>query len=225
MTPKRKAAQEYILKYIDKIAPGGQNKKLYADLFSNMTDKDFDKLMVGLRDEKITLSVIAPHDDSVKISVKNNFNVAKEIGYDFFQRLELVDPDTGTKHLTPTRFLVYRLPVRRTAQLLTKGISIPKNTRKIDMLSGQVTGESRASKITMPETQMLAAMGLTHTLMELHKYRGGDLGAKNAVANILYKQGRVDAATLNEYSTGVVSSKTLNTYFLGAHIKPDGLVR
>jgi len=41
MNPKRKKAQDSILEYIDKIAAGGQNKKLYADMFVNMSDKEF----------------------------------------------------------------------------------------------------------------------------------------------------------------------------------------
>ena len=44
----RLAATAFILKYIDKIAPGGENKKIYEDLFSKMSDTDFDKFMKDL---------------------------------------------------------------------------------------------------------------------------------------------------------------------------------
>jgi len=87
MNPKRKQAQEYILKYIDKIARGGQNKKLYEDLFKRMTDSDFHDFMVKLKNKEVTLAVIVPHDDSVKVDMENNFKIAKEIGYEFFQHL------------------------------------------------------------------------------------------------------------------------------------------
>lgn len=223
MTPKRKKAQEFILKYVDKIAPGGINKKLYTDLFDSMTDKKFDDFMVGLRDKTITLCIIVPHDDSVKVSVKRNLAIGKELGYEFYQRLWVVDPGTGEKYLTPNRYLVFRLPIRRAAQLLSKGISIPKDNKHINMLTGQVSGPSKSSMLTMPETQLLSAMGLKHTTTELMKYRGGDMGAKNALTNILYKHGRVDGATLDQHSTGVVSTKTLKYYLLGAHIRSEGL--
>lgn len=223
MNPKRKQAESFILTYIDKIAAGGQNRKLYEDLFASMSDKEFDIFMQNLRDKKTTLSIIVPHDNSVKVEMDNNFKIAKELGYNFFQRLRVTDPETKETYLTPNKYLVYRLPVKRTSQLLTKGISVPKDNKSIDMLTGQVAGDSRSSKITMPEIQMLIGMGMEEVLIELLKYRGGDMGARNAMINILYKQGRVDSKTLAEYSTGVVSTRTLKTYFLGAHIRPEGL--
>jgi len=225
MNAKRKSAQEYILKYVDKIAPGGQNKELYSDLFKAMTDKEFDLFMGRLRDKKITLSVIVPHDGSVKVTVENNFKVAKEIGYEFFQRLNITDPNTGDTYLTPNRYLVYRMPVRRAAQLLTKKISVPKGNKKLDLLTGQVANGSKASKITMPEIQMLSGMGLNDTLRELLKYRGGDIAASNAMTNALYKNGRVDADLLEQYSSGVVATQTLKNYLLGAHIRSEGLAK
>ncbi len=223
MTPKRKAAQTDILKYIDAIAKGGQNKKLYEDLFKSMSDKEFDKFMLGLKNKTITLCVVVPHDGSVKITVKNNEKVAKSLGYEFFQRLRMVDSDTKESYLTPNKYFVYKLPVRRTAQLLIKGISVPKDIKSTDALTGQVANASRSSKITMPETQMLIGMGLEDTVEELLKFRGGDLGSRNAMMNILYKQGRVDKKTLEEYGTGVEATKTLKNYFLGAHIRSSGL--
>jgi len=223
MTPNRKKTQEYILTYIDKIAPGGKNKELYVNLFKSMSDSEFDMFMSNIRDKKVTLSIIVPHDSSVKVSVANNFKIGKQLGYSFFQRIRISDPITNEVYLTPNKYLIYRLPVKRTSQLLTKGISIPKDGKRIDMLTGQVAASSRAVKLTMPETQMLVGMGLNDTLVELLKYRGGDLGSKNAMVNILYNQGNVDAKTLDEFSTGVEGTKTLRNYFLGAHIKPTNL--
>jgi len=223
MTPKRKKAQDTLLKYIGKITGGGFNVEKYTELFTSMSDAEFTKFMQGLKDKTITLCVIASHDGSADISIENNFKIAKELGVEFFQRLSIKDQTTGERYMTPNRYLVYRLPIRKTAQLLTKGLRIPKNTRKVNMVTGQVTGPSRASMITMPETQLLLGMGLDKTVLELVKYRGGDLGAKNATANLLYKNGRIDAATLEQYSTGVVSSETLKNYFLGAHIRTEGL--
>jgi len=225
MNPKRKKAQDSILEYIDKIAAGGQNKKLYADMFAKMSDKEFDIYMIKLRDKKLNLSVIVPHDKSVTVSVKNNLKVAKELGYNFYQKLKITDPETGDTYLTPNRYLVYRLPVKRTSQLLAKGIAVPSDTKSIDMLTGQVTGSSKSTTMTMPEVQMLVGMGMEQVVVELLKYRGGDLGAKNALINTLYKQGRVDSDTLEQQSTGVESTKTLRNYMLGAHLRPTGLTK
>jgi len=223
MNPKRKKAQDKLVKYIDLIAPGGYNKQLYVDLFAGLSDKEFTEFMAGLKDKTITLCVVVPHDGSVNVTMENNFKIAKDLGVEFFQRLSIKDPATGERYMTPNKYLVYRLPIRKTVQLLTKGIGIPKNNRRVNMVTGQVTGPSKAAMLTLPETQLLLGMGMDKSVLEMMKYRGGDLGAKNALANLLYKNGRVDAATLEQYSTGVVSNQTLKNYFLGAHIRSEGL--
>ena len=41
MTGNRKKAEEFILKYIGKIVTGNENINLYKELFSNMSDKDY----------------------------------------------------------------------------------------------------------------------------------------------------------------------------------------
>jgi len=223
MTPTRKKTEQYILKYIDKIAIGGQNKELYVNLFKSMSDKEFNKFMIGLKSGKTTLSIIVPQDKSVKVTVPNNIKVGKELGYEFFQHLRMTDPITGDKYITPNKYFVYRLPIKRVSQLASKGIAIPKDSKHTDMLTGQVSGSSKAVSITNPEVQMLVGMGLDDSVRELLKYRGGDDGARSAMMNLLYKNGRVDKETLEAYSTGVVSTKTLKNYFLGAHIRSEGL--
>lgn len=217
----RKGAEELILKYIDKIAPGGENKKLYEDLFKSMNNKQFEEFMTSLKDNKTTLCVIAPLDSSISkaISVKNNIKLGKELGYDFFQHVTVKGDGDKPPYKSPNKYLVYKLPFRRAAQTLSKKISIPKDSKSIDLSTGQVTGASQASKLTYPEIQMLTGMGLNKSLKELLKNRGGDLKSQNAMMNILYKHGKVDDATLKQYEDKVVSAKTLTHYWNASHIK------
>jgi hypothetical protein len=215
----RKQTEELILKYIDEFVPGGANKKLYEDLFKSMNNKEFEEFMVKLRDNKITLSVIVPNGSDIKVSVENVIKTTKKLGYNFFQHLVVKNEKDLPPYKTPNKFLVVKLPIKRAAQLLSKKISIPKHNRSIDLTTGQVTGDSKASKLTAPEIQMLVGMGLSNSIKELMKYRGGDLGSLNAMNNLLYKQGHVNNDVLDQYSTGVVSTKTLDSYFKASHIK------
>jgi len=216
----RKGAEELILKYIDKIAPGGENKKLYEDLFKSMNAKEFDEFMVNLKNKKITLCVIVPlnSDISKHTTVKNNVKIGKELGYDFFQHVTIKGQDGVPPYKSPNKYLVYKLPFRRAAQTISKKISIPKNTKSIDLSTGQVTGDSQSSKLTYPEIQMLTGMGLEKSLKELLKNRGGDLKSQNAMMNILYKTGKIDDATLKQYEDKVISAKTLINYWRASHI-------
>ena len=203
----RTKAEKTILTYIEKIA-GVENKKLYKDLFKSMTNKDFDKFMTDLRDKKIKLSIIAPNGSDIKLDVKKNMKIADELGRPVFQNLKFTKENP---FITPNKYLILNVPTRRASQILTKKISIPKDDKKIDLLTGQVTGESKASKLTLPELQILVGMGIKDSAIELMKDRGGDLGAKDAMSKLLIRQGSVSQKVLENYATGVVSTNTLKS--------------
>lgn len=218
--PKRKQVEDIILKYIDKIVTGKTNTQLYQELFNSMNDKEFDQLMQDLRDGRKTLSIIVPNNDSkYKVTVENNIKLANELGYNFFQKLNVGATEDRPAYTTPNEYMVIKLPIRRAAQLLTKKISIPEDASHIDFLSGQVTGVSKGSKLTNPELQVLAGIGLKDSIVELMKGRGGDLGASAAMDASLIKYGSVRQDTLEQYSTEVVSKKSLKAYFNAMHIK------
>lgn len=217
---KRKQVEQLILSTLDKIDVGSSkdNTTYYRELFAKMTDKQFDDFMVKLRDKKITLSMIIPNGGAVKVDVENNFKIAREFGYEFIDHLKFVDvPNYGT-YITPVKYLTMMLPIRRAAQTLSKKISIPESDNKIDMLSGQVTGKSKSSKLTLPEIQILAGMGLKDSIRELVKLRGGDLGGKRAMNTYLIKTGEVSQSDVEPYTTGVKSVQVLKSYFKAIHI-------
>jgi DNA-directed RNA polymerase subunit K/omega len=220
MNAKRKRVEDFILTQIKNITHSDNNVKLYTDLFKSMSDDAFDTFMVKLRNKEITLAVIAPNEKSdVKITVENNFKVAKSLGFEFFQNLNIESDGILPSYPTPNKYMILKLPIKRAAQLLSKGISVPEDNKSIDLLSGQVTGKSKSSKLTLPELQILAGLGLKDTIVELMKTRGGDAGEAMALDNLLYKQGSVSQATLRNYSTGVTSTATLDAFFNAAHIK------
>lgn len=217
--PKRKAVEKFIITYIEKITKSKENVKLYQDMFTLMSDKEFDNFMKKLRDGEINLAIIVPPGKDGGVKIEDNFKIAKELGFDFFQRIK-VGPD-GDKmgYTTPNKYLVIRLPIRRAAQLLSKKISIPKDANHTDMLSGQVTSDSKASSLTLPELQILIGNGADKSIKELLKARGGDLGELRALNKTLYEQGGASQLELFPKQKGVVSTNTLHNLLLGAHIR------
>jgi hypothetical protein len=219
MAKQRKQAQDFILKYIDKIAPGGDNKKLYVDMFEAMNDHDFDVFMQDLASGKKFLVVIAPNLGKTDITVENNLKVAAELGHDFFQRLWIGPKNNQPAYLTPVKYLVMDLPVRRQSQNLIKKISVPDNNRTVDHLTGQPTGASKGAKISYPELQVLAGMELDQSLLELIKFRAGDRGGYNAMNAMILRYGTANIKALSQYSTGVESTKSLKTLLTAMHLK------
>ena len=219
MSGNRAAATGVILTYIDKLMPGSPNAEIYRQRFSEMSDKEFDEFMGQLEREEIFLTIQAPNLNKNKLSIERNFEIAKELGHEFFERIWMDEGNDIPPYLTNHKYLIVDLPLRRQAQLLTKKISIPKNNNTVDNLTGQPTGPSKGSKISYPELQILAALGLDNCSIELMKYRGGDLKGFNVMNNSISKTGGVELSTLDKLGTKVKSTTTLHTYLTSMHLQ------
>lgn len=219
----RKAAQAVILKYIEALLPGSENTAIYEKLFADMNDKQFDDFMGKLDRGEIRLTVIAPNMGKVSLNTERNLKLAKELGHQFFERLWLTDPITGKLYLSPVKYLVVDLPLRRQAQLLAKKISIPEHNKSVDDYTGQPTGASQGSKLSYPELQILAAAGLDNCIVEMIKPRGGDTKAFDFMNRQISQTGGASLKSIEALGTNVRSTETLSTWLTAAHLKNTGL--
>ena len=220
MARDRKAAQDYLINIIDQIAPGGENKAMYQQCFDQMSDKDFDKLMQDFETGAARPPVYVPNFGKTKLTMENLFAVAKKMGHNFFQKLVIHsdDPDEAP-YLTPVPYMVIDLPLRRQAQLLVKKISIPEHNKSSDQLTGQPTGASKSARISYPELQIMRGMGLDQSLVELMKFRGGDIKGFDAMNRMISKDGTVSMKSIEHLASGVESTKALKTYLTCMHLQ------
>lgn len=211
MSPQRKAAQDFVIKWITEISPKGTSGKMYADLFASMDDGAFESFMSDIEAGKTSLAIISPNFSDTGISTERNLKIAKEpaINHNFFQRIYIGKEGNRSAYLTPIPYLVVKLPLRRQAQLLTKKIAIPEDNKVVDDFTGQPTGRSKGSKISYPETQVMAALDLTNCLTELLKYRGGDTKGFDAMNDSISKTGGASEKVIRRYAGGVDSTRTL----------------
>lgn len=214
----RKSAEDFIIQYIEKLLPGSDNVKIYRDLFSKMDDQQFDVFMKKLETKENRLAIISPNFGKQRLDVQRNLKIAKELGHRFFQRILIEGSGERPTYLTPIEYMVVDLPLRRQAQLLVKKISIPEDNKTVDQLTGQPTGSSKGSKISYPEIQVLAAMSLDNSLLELLKFRGGDIKGFNAMNKMISTTGGVSLDTIERFAGGVESTKTLKAYLTSMHL-------
>lgn len=217
MAGNRKAATASILADVEEILPGSENTQLWETRLKAMSDKEFDTFMDGLEKGTTLLSVIVPNFGKSKINVGRNLKLGEKWGHPFFEHLWMPGLD-GTYYLTPKKYLVYDLPLRRQAQHQIKKTSIPEDNKSVDVLTGQPTGKSKGSKVSYPELQVASALGLDKSIMELIRDRGGDTGSFHAMNAIISKTGTVSQEELAPYATGVESTKTLGIILTSAHL-------
>jgi len=215
----RKAATAELLRLIDKLLPGSPNAKLYQARLARLTDQQFDAYMQRLKSGEEVLSLIAPNLDENRLSVERNLKIAKELGHEFFQQLDLTDATTGVVYRTPLKYLVIDLPLRRQQQLLIKKIAIPSDNRHVDDLTGQPRGESKGSSLSFPELQVLSAQGMDRAIEELIKFRGGDTRAFQAMTKAIVNTGGVSQdAVKAQGRTLVRSTETLAILLKAMHL-------
>lgn len=218
MYGNRAAATADILDNIDLIIPGSNNRKIWEETLSKMSDKEFHKFIDDLDTERRELSIVDPLFAADRAQVENNIEVMKKLGGSFFHRLVYTSAETGRKMLTPFKYFVCDVPVRRLAQMWEKKASIPKDNRAVDELTDQPTGGSKGSKLSYPELQMLGSEALDNSIVEMIHYRGGDEMGFRAMNKLLTTQGTVNLETLDRFSGKVKSVSTLRNLLLAMHL-------
>lgn len=223
MAKNRAAFISTILEGIEAIIPNSPNTEMYKTMLENMTDDEIDQFVMDLKERKKRLSIIVPNNAKYKLNVQRNLDLAKKWGHAFYERIYM-NPGNGLpKYLTPKKYLVMMLPLKRQAQHLVKKISIPEDNKVIDDLSGQPTGPSKGSKISYPETQILTALNLDKTLLEFLKYRGGDIKGFDAMNTSISRTGGVSLKSIEKLGTKPKSTITLATLLTGMHLENTGL--
>lgn len=223
MAGNRRGAEAYILEKIGLIDPSGTNTKIYQDLFAGMNDKQFEAFIVKLESGEEILPLISPNLGKNPIDVGRNIKIAEGMGKSFFQRI-LIDMGDGSRpYLTPEKYFTSLQVMRRQAQLLIKKASIPQDNKSINDLTGQpsATGKSRGSKLSYPETQIMAALALDNSLIEGIKYRGGDTKGFIAMNQSIAQTGGVSLRSLDTLNTRVKSTDTLKTILTAMHFEVD----
>jgi|JFJP01.1.fsa_nt_gi hypothetical protein len=221
MSNKRSLTEDFIINYVEKIAPGIGNKDIYQNFFSQLDDEQFKQFIDKLDKTEIKLAIFIPNSKATVVSMENNLELGKELGHKFFNKIFFSGKEGVPDHVTPVEYLVIDLPFRRVSQLISKKIKIPKNNKVIDTLSGQPTGSSKGAKISYPELLLLASMGLDNSIDELITIRGGDNRAFMAYNNFIDKYGKVTLKGLDDFRSTVKSTTVLKTFLTAMHLKSN----
>lgn len=218
MAGNRKAFEASVLKFMGRATKGGHNRKVYADLFKEMSDEELDALVVSLEQGAALPIYTSNWDPNEMLSFREVQALAKDYGVALETQLIITDQDTGLEFITPETYFVGVTEIRKQRQMLVKKFGAAKDDLKVDDLTGQVTGDSRATGISSPEVQVLKTMGLTITPKELYDVRGGDLGALDVYRKELMETGRTTTRESLKRGSGVKSLQVAHFLLRGRHI-------
>jgi len=214
----RKAAEAAVVKYLKALEGGDVNANLYKALFKTMSDEEFERWIAALDAGTETIHLIIPNASDIKLDINRTLAVGEELGVKFFEQLWLTDPETGETYLTPLPYMVLDVAMRRQSQHLIKKQSIPEDDRITDHLSGQVTGDSKGGKISLPELLLIESKGLETSLLELIKVRGGDDEALAAMKEAIRQTGTFNVEAIQALGSKPTATKTLRALLLSVHL-------
>jgi hypothetical protein len=218
--PQRQAVEDYLQRHLTGIDPTGTNAKRYAAAFAKMNDAEFHKFVDEIRTGVRTLKLYTPNM-VVRLRLENIVAVAKAIECKLFQRLKLWDPNARRFYLTPRRYPIFLLPVRRLKQYLQDKMSVPESDTTTDLFTGQVVRPDKGSSISTTEMQTYASKGLTNALVELTNVRGGNVTAYAAFKAQLEETGSAQLGTTAP--TGKIRSAVMGQVFLQSMMLDNNL--
>ena len=217
----RKAVEKAVLDFMGSWEGGRYMVDKYKKRFSELSDAQFADWVEDLRTGRDFLRAVMPNFDSKRLSVEDNVKAAEVIGHSFLERIWMTDSSTGTEYLTNPEYLTMHLPLRGQLQLLFKKISIPKNNKARDVLSGQATGPSKGGSLSLPESQVLYSQKLEETLKEALKARGGDETTMQAFDRQIIETGEGDLDLAMKAGGLVPANVTTSMYLKAMHIDND----
>lgn len=217
--PDREQATQTAVEMLSKFAGYNSSVEQVEQMLNGLSDEQFDRYMQQLRDGEQIIPYIAPNLQDINLSSETNLSIAEELGHEFFEQIWLTDSSTGETYLTPKKYLVIDLPVKRLQQHLQEKISIPEHNRSVDDRTGQVVGESKGATISFPELQVLYAQGLDETIRELFTIRGGNEQDFREYERQIMQTGQVSLDAVDDPDSRVRSTEVLSALLKAAHIE------
>ena len=224
MTPqKREEMETLIYNFFSAFDKTETNTKHYQDMFSKMSDTQFDKWFKDFFDNPKAYLVLNICDYENTIQLDDIEDAAKVLNIPLFETVYMpyVTMDKKKTIATPIPVPVGYLNIKRTQQTISKknGLSTSIDTRSA--LTAQVTGADKNGRESDLENTMLASLGMVNTMRELNGPRSDDMSMKNQMLHDIALNGYVRLEDLEDNVENKTTLNTVNVFLLGMGIDSD----
>ena len=224
MTPqKREEMETLIYNFFSAFDKTETNTKHYQDMFSKMSDTQFDKWFKDFFDNPKAYLVLNICDYENTIQLDDIEDAAKVLNIPLFETVYMpyVTMDKTRTVATPIPVPVGYLNIKRTQQTISKknGLSTSIDTRSA--LTAQVTGADKNGRESDLENTMLASLGMVNTMRELNGPRADDMSMKNQMLHDIALNGYVKLEDLDDDVENKTTLNTVNVFLLGMGLDSD----
>lgn len=224
ITPaKREKMEKLIYDTFDALDPTKSNTKKYKQMFSSMTDTQFDKFFKELfRDPSLYL-ILNICDYEIDLKIEDIEKAAKVLNIPLFEKVAFphYTMDKNKVIVTKERVPVGYCHVKRTQQTLAKKNGLSTTVDSRSSLTGQVTGGDKNGRESDLENSMLISLGMTEVLKELNGPRADDPVMKQQMYTAINTKGYVSLEDMDSDPANKTTLNTVDVYLLGMGLNSD----
>ena len=217
LSPETRAAcEELVYKTFSAIDPSGANTQYYQQLFSNMSDQEFYKLISGRLPFRYH---VAPFDNEPKMP--DIFNAFKVLNKPLMEKVKLpyLAKDSQGNPIESKECLVGYLNIKRLKQMLTKKNNTAMEIAKREMkLTGRLQGADKGGLESNKEFEGAMALGLENTTAEYARVKAASMKAKAEAYNTVNVKGEVSFNDIDTEKTDSIAKNAMNVYLIGANL-------
>lgn len=215
---QREEIEKLVISSMDVLDKSKTNSDYYKDLFSKMSDAQFEKFIAKRFPFKFHYrpSVVEPSMDDVTKAL--DF-IGVPLMEKVYEPNVYINKD-GVPVNTKEALVVYihHKPVQ---QFITKKNKWSMDTSNRDMKTGRLVGADKGAVTSDREFESMAVQGMDKTMREFYTIKADSMNAKNLANNIIGSTGmlRLDDVPIDRDDS--LSKNLMNVYMIGAHLNSN----
>lgn len=211
----RLKCEELIYKTMSAVDKTGANTEYYQQLFANMSDREFEKLISGRLPFRYHAT---PFKNEPKMEdVFDAFKILKKPLMEKV-RLPYIHKNEVGEAIESKECLVGYMNVKRLKQMLAKKTATALENSKRDMKTGRLLSEDKGAIQSIKDFEGAMALGLEHTTAEYARVKAAAMQAKKEAYNMINVKGEVSFNDIDPDKTDSLAKNTFNVYLIGANL-------
>lgn len=220
---KRPKAEKLIYDVFSILDPTGTNTKRYREIFSNMSDAEFIKLMTNMIEDDTLNFVLDVVDFERDVDLVKAKKAADLLGVPLEEYciMPFVNGNKDNPTITKEKVFVGYIIEKRLQQTTQKKNGISINISDRSPTTGQVVNHDKNGRSSDQENMALFATGAINAATEFNGFRADGMQRKNQAYSSITQKGY---CTLEELDAGIEDRTILNTIdvlYTGMSIKTD----
>lgn len=215
---KRQEIENLVISSLDVLDKSKINSDYYKELFSRMSDTQFEKFIEKRFPFKFHYkpSVVEPSMDDVTKALKF---IGVPLMEKVYEPNVYINKD-GVPVNTKEALVVYihHKPVQ---QFITKKNKWSIDTANRDMKTGRLVGADKGAVTSDREFESMAVQGMDATMREFYTIKADAMSAKNLANNIIGSTGMLRLEDVPIDRDDSLSKNLMNVYMIGAHLNSN----